>query len=232
MQSTFAGIEIGKRSLVAHTTGLTTIGHNLSNASVEGYSRQRIQLGAFEPIYVPGLNREETPGQIGQGVTVTSVERVHDQILQGRIISQANGRGYWEARDKYLLMVEQVYNEPAETSVRSHMDQFWEAWQDLSLRPEETASRQAVIERGRTLVGSIQNQYRGLKDIRDMLELEVSATVGRVNGILTDISDLNEQIVKIKAMGDNPNDLLDRRDLLTKELSGLMDITIDNRDPD
>lgn len=232
MQSTFAGIEIGKRSLVAHTAGLTTIGHNLSNASVEGYSRQRIQLGTFDPIYVPGLNREATPGQIGQGVTVTSIERVHDQILQGRIISQANGRGYWEARDKYLLMVEQVYNEPSETSVRSHMDQFWEAWQDLSLRPEETASRQAVIERGRTLVGSIQNQYRGLKDVRDMLELEVSATVGRVNGIINDISALNEQIVKIKAMGDNPNDLLDRRDLLTKKLSGLMEITIDNRDPD
>jgi len=232
MQSTFAGIEIGKRSLVAHTTGLTTIGHNLSNASVEGYSRQRIQLGSFDPIYVPGLNREATPGQIGQGVTVESVERVHDQILQGRIISQANGRGYWEARDKYLLMVEQVYNEPAETSLRSHMDQFWEAWQDLSLRPEETASRQAVIQRGQTLVGSIHNQYRGLKDIRDMLELEVTATVDSVNGILTDISNLNEQIVKVKAMGDNPNDLLDRRDLLTKELSGLMEITIDNRDPD
>ncbi len=232
MQSTFAGIEIGKRSLMAHTTGLTTIGHNLSNASVEGYSRQRIQLGSFDPIYVPGLNREATPGQIGQGVTVESVERVHDQILQGRIISQANGRGYWEARDKYLLMVEQVYNEPAETSLRSHMDQFWEAWQDLSLRPEETASRQAVIQRGKTLVGSIHNQYRGLKDVRDMLELEVTATVDSVNGILTDISNLNEQIVKVKAMGDNPNDLLDRRDLLTKELSGLMEITIDNRDPD
>ena len=232
MQSTFAGIEIGKRSLVAHTTGLTTIGHNLSNASVEGYSRQRIQLGSFDPIYVPGLNREATPGQIGQGVTVESVERVHDQILQGRIVSQANGRGYWEARDKYLLMVEQVYNEPAETSLRSHMDQFWEAWQDLSLRPEETASRQAVIQRGKTLVGSIHNQYRGLKDVRDMLELEVTATVDSINGILTNISNLNEQIVKVKAMGDNPNDLLDRRDLLTKELSGLMEISIDNRDPD
>ena len=60
MQSTFAGIEIGKRSLIAQTQGLTTIGHNLSNASVEGYSRQRIQLGAFDPIYVPGLNREAT----------------------------------------------------------------------------------------------------------------------------------------------------------------------------
>jgi flagellar hook-associated protein 1 FlgK len=36
MASTFSGIEMGKRSLQAHTTALTTIGHNLSNASTEG----------------------------------------------------------------------------------------------------------------------------------------------------------------------------------------------------
>jgi flagellar hook-associated protein 1 FlgK len=53
VQSAFAGIEIGKRSLIAHTQGLTTIGHNLSNASVEGYSRQRVQMKAFDPIYMP-----------------------------------------------------------------------------------------------------------------------------------------------------------------------------------
>ncbi|RKX92274.1 MAG: flagellar hook-associated protein FlgK, partial [Spirochaetes bacterium] len=80
MQSTFAGIEIGKRSLIAHNVGLTTTGHNLSNASVEGYSRQRVMMSAFDPIYAPELNRENTPGQVGQGVVVESVKRVHDQI--------------------------------------------------------------------------------------------------------------------------------------------------------
>ena len=45
MQSTFAGIELGKRSLNAHSQALNTVGHNLANASTEGYSRQRVQLG-------------------------------------------------------------------------------------------------------------------------------------------------------------------------------------------
>jgi flagellar hook-associated protein 1 FlgK len=73
MQSTFTGIEIGKRSLIAHTQALSTMGHNVSNASVDGYSRQRVHMGAVEPLYMPGLNRENTPGQIGQGVQVNRV---------------------------------------------------------------------------------------------------------------------------------------------------------------
>ncbi len=232
MQSTFTGIEIGKRSLIAHNVGLTTTGHNLSNASVEGYSRQRVMLSAFDPIYAPELNREETPGQVGQGVVVESVKRVHDQILEGRIVNQANGKGYWEARDKYLLMVEQVYNEPKDTSLRARLDEFWEGWQQLSLHPEEMSARKAVITRGKTLVDAIHNQYSGLKQIRDMIEEDVSATVRQVNSLLDDISKLNEQIVKVKAMGDNPNDMLDKRDLLVTKLSSLVDISVDNRDPD
>ncbi|MFI5369632.1 MAG: flagellar hook-associated protein FlgK, partial [Spirochaetia bacterium] len=76
MQSSFAPIELGKRGLVATTQGLQTIGHNLSNASTEGYSRQRVEMHATEPLYEPQLNREETPGQIGQGVDVTRIERL------------------------------------------------------------------------------------------------------------------------------------------------------------
>ncbi|MBN1649090.1 MAG: flagellar hook-associated protein FlgK [Spirochaetales bacterium] len=232
MQSAFAGIEIGKRSLIAHTTGLTTIGHNLSNVGVEGYSRQRVQMQPYDPIYFPGLNREETAGQIGQGVEVESINRVRDVILEKRIVAQANGQGYWEMRDKYLLMVEQVYNEPGEYSVRSLMDRFWDSWQELSIYPEKRAMRQSVIERGQNLIAGIQQEYRDLKEIRDMIEEDVKATVVRTNNLLGDISALNDEILKVKAMGDNPNDLLDRRDLLIKELSSIINITVDNRDPD
>ena len=232
MQSTFTGIEIGKRSLIAHTTSLQTVGHNLSNASVEGYSRQRVNLKAFDPLYLPQLNREMVPGQIGQGVDVQSIERVHDQILEGRIVSRANGRGFWEARDKYMLMVEQVYNEPTESSVRTSMDKFWDSWQEMSLHPQELAARQSVLERGQSLMDGIHRQYTGLKSIRDMIETDVTATVERSNAILSDLVSLNDQIVKVKALGDNPNDLLDQRDRLVKELSGYMNITVDNRDPD
>jgi len=232
MHSTFTGIEIGKRSLIAHNQGMSTIGHNLGNSAVDGYSRQRVEMKAFDPIFMPGLNRAETAGQLGQGVTAERIERIHDEILEGRIVAQANGKGYWELRDKYVLMLEQVYNEPEDISVRALMDRFWESWQELSMYPEQTSARHAVLQRGQSLMDGIHRRYEGLSRIRDMLEQDISATVGRVNSILSEVAGINEQIVKIEAMGDNPNDLLDQRDRLVKELSSLVNITVDGRDPD
>ncbi|MBQ5999152.1 MAG: flagellar hook-associated protein FlgK, partial [Treponema sp.] len=85
MGSTFSGIELGKRSIMAHTDAITTAGHNISNANTEGYSRQRVQLKEFDPLYKPDLERPERPGMIGQGIDVQSVERVRDEMLDNRI---------------------------------------------------------------------------------------------------------------------------------------------------
>ena len=232
MPSTFMGIEIGKRSLIGHSLGLNTIGHNLSNASVEGYSRQRIEMKATDPIYMPGLNRELRPGQIGQGMEVSRIERVRDMLLEGRIVAESAGEGYWTARDKYLLLLEQIYNEPTEFSVRSHLDRFWEAWQELSINPTEVAARQQVLQRGEALIDAVHSRYFRLKETRDMIEADVQATVTSVNELGREIAALNEQIVKIKALGDNPNDLMDRRDLLIGRLAELVDVTIGTQDPD
>lgn len=232
MQSTFTGIEIGKRSMVAHQQGMTTTGHNLSNASTEGYSRQRVELSPFEPIYLPGLNREETPGQIGQGTVVERIERVRDALLDKRIVAQGGGEGYWDTRDKYVLQLERLYNEPADVSIRGRMDAFWDAWQELSLHPADSAPRKAVLERGKTLIDSIKERYKGLTSLQNMAEEDIQGTVKRVNELSRQIADLNEQIQKIEAQGDNPNDLYDRRDLLVEKLSSIIDITTDGRDPD
>ena len=231
MQSSFAPIELGKRGLVATTQGLQTIGHNLSNASTEGYSRQRVEMHATGPLYEPQLNREETPGQIGQGVDVTRIERLKDMLLEGRIVSEQNVQGYWDSRDKYILMMEQVYNEPTDHSVRALMDQFWGSWQDLSLNPTEMASRRSVLEKGKSLVDGIHDRYQRLKGVRDMVEDDVRGTVAQVNELTRQIALLNGQIVKSQALGDNPNDILDRRDLLVGQLSTLVDISIRTNDP-
>jgi len=232
MSSTFSGIELGKRSLIAHNTAMQTVGHNLSNASTEGYSRQRVEMKPVDPLYDPGLNREARPGQVGQGVGVASIRRVRDELLQGRIVSQTNEKGYWEARDKYILMVEEVYNEPEDISVRSMMDKFWDSWQELSLHPDQLSARQAVVKRSETLMDGIHTRFNSLTSIREMLDDDVKVTVGEVNTFLKDIGKLNEQILKVEAMGDNPNDLYDQRDLLVEKLSSLVQIEVENRDPD
>lgn len=232
MGSTFSGIELGKRSIMAHTDAITTAGHNISNANTEGYSRQRVQLKEFDPLYRPDLERPERPGMIGQGIDVQSVERVRDEMLDNRITESQHSESYWETRSNYYTMIEQIYNEPDDVSIRSNMDKFWQSWQELSVHPESQAARQAVVSRGDSLVDSITSKWENLMGVGNLLNSDIEATVRQVNDFANQIAAINGEIVRSRAMEDNPNDLLDRRDLLIDKLSKLANITTDRRDSD
>ena len=232
MGSTFSGIELGKRSIMANTDAITTAGHNISNANTEGYSRQRVQIREFDPLYKPDLTRAERPGMIGQGVDVQSVNRIRDELLDKRIVGQQNVESYWQTRSDYYTMLEQIYNEPYDVSIRSNMDKYWEAWQELSVNSESQAARQAVVTRAETLTDSINQRWESLSGVADLINGDIEATVKEVNSITRQIADVNAEIIKSKAMGDNPNDLLDRRDLLVDKLSELINVSTDTRDSD
>ncbi|MDR0312484.1 MAG: flagellar hook-associated protein FlgK [Treponema sp.] len=232
MTSTFLSIEIGKRGVEAHQQAINVTGHNLVNQGTAGYSRQRVEFSAFEPIYLPGLNRAETAGQIGQGVVSTSIERIRDELLDRRIIAQAGGEGYWKTRDPYIRELENIYMEPGDNSIRSKMDEFWNAWEVLAIFPTDNSSRTAVVERGVSLIDGIHEHYKALKKLQDQTEEDIRLTVAQVNDLTWQISNLNKDIERIRAQGDNPNDLYDRRDLLADKLASLINITVDRRDPD
>lgn len=232
MANAFAGIELGKRSIMAHTQQIQTAGHNISNADTEGYTRQRVQIKTFDPLYRPDLSRAETPGQIGQGSTVESITRLRDEMLDSKIVENSNTESYWGTREKYYTMIEQVYLEPDEISVRTNMDAFWQSWQELSVHPESRAARAAVVTRGETLSSSINARFNSFKGISDLVDSDIKSTVKQINDYAKQIADVNAEIVRSKAMGDNPNDLLDRRDLLVEKLSTLANITSSTRDND
>ena len=217
---------------MAHTDAITTAGHNISNANTEGYSRQRVQLKEFDPLYKPDLERAERAGMIGQGMDSQSINRVRDELLDQRITEQQHSESYWETRSKYYTMIEQIYNEPNDVSIRSNMDKFWEGWQELSVHPESQAARQAVVTRGESLADSIKTKWEALMGVRNLINGDIEATVKQVNDYTRQIAALNAEIVRSRGMGDNPNDLLDRRDLLVDKLSKIINITSDRRDSD
>ncbi len=232
MQSTFAGLEIAKRGLAAHNQALLTIGHNLTNASTEGYSRQRVEFSEMDPLYAPSLNREETPGQIGQGVVVSRIERVRDDLVHGRIVAETGLQGYWSTRDSYIAQLEKTVNEPSDSSVRTLMDKFWDSWQELSLRPGELPAREAVLSRGGALTEGIRDRYRRLSDLGSTLDGDIRGQARQVNDLAKRIAELNNEIQKSKALGDSPNDLMDQRDLLVEKLGTIVPVTVDQRDKD
>ena len=232
MGSTFSGIETAKRGLAAHQQALQTTGHNISNADNKHYSRQKVNFNAMQPLYNPSLNRANGPGMIGQGVQIENIERVRDHFVDDRIMASSQERSYWAVRERYLSQVEIIYNEPSETAIRANMDKFWQSWQELSQFPEEVSHREVVKTRAQELIYNVKNTYAKIHDLQEQADAEIQQTVARLNSIGSEIRDLNEKILKSQTAGDNPNDLLDRRDMLMAKLGDIADVSVSRTDKD
>ena len=232
MPSTFMGIEIARRGIATHQQALTTTGHNISNADNKNYSRQRVDMETMHPLYEPALNRAGGAGQLGQGPKAGAVERMRDEFVDGRVHNAEQTKSQWETREKYLHQVEVIYNEPSDDSLRAQLDRFWQSWQELSQFPEEMSHRELVRTRGREVTFRMRDTFQKLSDLRRQADFEFEVTVGRINDMATQLKDLNSRIMKSQAVGDRPNDLMDKRDAIVQELSKLADITIEKQDPD
>lgn len=232
MTSTFMGLEIGKKGLMAHQQALHVTGHNISNAANKEYSRQRVIISAADPLYVPGLNREERAGNIGQGSVVSAVERVRDAFIDDRIAVEKDVMGYWKTKSDFIYQIETVYNEPSDQSVRSRLDELWKGWEELSKYPEERSTREVVKEKAVNLSNEVKHVYRQLTELRDDANRQVYQRVEEINMYARDIRDLNERILKAEALGDNPNDLKDKRDALIEKLTEIVNVSIGRSDKD
>lgn len=227
---TFSNIEIGKNGIMTHQSAIGVVGHNISNMNTEGYSRQKIRIATVDPLARAELNRPGRPGQVGQGPKVESIKRVRDELLDTRIVESTHEESFWKTRESYLLKLDHIYNEPTETSLRSMMDNFWQSFQELSVFPEQGSARQVVLERAHTLAEGVAKRFNSLELVRKEASEDIALTVKRVNDITTEVAKLNKEIKRSVAVGDNPNDLMDKRDLLVNELSNYMSITVLQKD--
>ncbi len=82
------------------------------------------------------------------------------------------------------------------------------------------------------LTNEVQHVYKQLYELRLSANREIEARVNQINLYARDIRDLNERILKAEAVGDNPNDLKDKRDALIEKLSTIVDISVGRTDKD
>ncbi len=226
MINSFFGLEMGRRAMDYFRRGMETSGHNIANADVEGYSRQRVEASTTEPYTVPGMSRPEIPLQIGTGVKVDAIVRLRDAFLDAQYSEEASLQGYWEALEQAIDNIELFVNEPAGEGLSSALNAFWSALQELQKRPENSAAREGVIQSAQSLTVFLSQLAQNYDQYRVSLNNDLKLSVEEANALIDQIAALNGTIAEIQAVGGNPNDLLDRRDLLVDKLSLLLDVSV------
>ena len=215
---------MGAGALYAHQNAIQTTGNNIANVDTEGYSRQGVRYETN-----PSLNA--FPGQIGQGVRATEVYRMFNRFVEKAYINKSSDSARWAEQHSLLRNVDAlVYESDVIPGVGSTLNSFFNGWQTLSNNGTLISSREALLSDAENLTTYIREQYNTLRYMQQQMDGLIQADVARANQLIQEIAQLNGQINQHSVLGkNNPNSLMDQRDLKARQLSEIIDIDIIDR---
>ena len=223
MRSTFAGLNTMVRGIFSNQLSLDTVGHNITNASTDGYSRQSVNLAATKAQSVASLYGDVL---VGTGVDSTSIERARNVYADKQYWSETSTQQYYKTTQTNYDKVEAIFDDSDSTGVLNAMEEFYKAWQDLSSNASTASSRVAVIEKGNVFADKLKTVSQQMQDQINAQYDDMRLTVGKVNDATEQIVQLNKSIMSLEATGGSANDLRDQRDLLVDELSKYMNVNV------
>lgn len=210
----------GISGLNAAQNMLNVISNNISNAHTAGYNRQ-------QQILTQANGTQHHFGFVGNGVSVTAVNRAFNQFVVGQLRQSQSQNGSIKSYYNELSKVDNLLAEN-ENSISSQLNNLFSSLNKLTSNAGDASTKQSVISNLTSLVGQFNKTENNLKNQIANINTELTNNVNQVNTYLEQIAELNQKISKLQAVsgGNEPNALLDQRDQLVNELSEIIGITV------
>lgn len=210
---------IAQSGLSAAQSALNVVGNNLSNAMTTGYSRQEIMLGEAG-------GKTTQYGFFGYGVQTNDVKRCYDSFLNNQVRSATSQFQALDGRYEQLSQVDDMLGDDT-NNLSVTMGNIFGAMEKMSSDPVSPAARQEVLSQFKAIANQYQSNSSTLNGLEKSTNTKISQTVDDINAYAKQLASLNDQIAKVHAgSGNLPADLLDQRDQVLSQLSGLTGIKV------
>ena len=209
---------IGTSGLLAFQRSLNTISHNIANVNTKGYSKQSVDL-ATRPPQATGY------GFAGNGVETVTIRRSYDAFVESSLRSSTSATAEFESFHALASQLDNVLAN-TDTGMNSSLQRYFNAVQDVADTPSSPAARQVLFNEGQQLATQFNELADWIEGVRGQVNSELRSGVDEINQFSTAIAELNQAIVIEQGRaGHPPNDLLDQRDTLIKDMSELVSVT-------
>jgi flagellar hook-associated protein 1 FlgK len=230
---TLQGLQTALSGLLAEQRAMDVTANNIANSNTVGYSREKAVMAPTPPIEIPALSELTGNGaRLGTGVTVETITRIRNVYLDSQYRTQNSALSASGVSAEVLQQVQSAFDEPSEAGLASQLSAFWGAWTSLSETPTSEAAKTGVVSAGTQLAHTLNSLSAQLATISTQAEEQYAARTGangEVQGMANQIAQLNGQIRLAEEAGQQPNEMLDRRDLLIDKLSSLAQVTVERQ---
>ncbi|MCL2766646.1 MAG: hypothetical protein FWD21_03070, partial [Peptococcaceae bacterium] len=148
--------------------------------------------------------------------------RFRDLYLDNQWREVASSVGYWNGMVNTLKKVEILVQEPDpdyQYGTQALISDFFNVWSELNHYRHDLGVKEAVIQAAAAMTNAFRQTYAQIDNVRENTNKMINNTIDRINEVSKQITILNKEIDRVMRVGQNPNDLLDKRDLLLDELS-------------
>lgn len=211
-------MSIALQALMAEQGALEITSNNIANVNTPGYSRQI-------PIFSENPTIQQGSLALGEGVSLQQFQSVRDQLLQLRIYEETQQQGNSQAQLNSLQQVEGIFADPTQ-GIGAALSAFFNSLSQLSADPTNMAVRQQVLTAANGLASAFHQSETSLDGIQSNLDLAVPQTITQINQLTQQIAQLNGQVAQLQGAGQDPGSVQDQRDELTRQLSGLINISV------
>ena len=213
-------INIGISGLKSHQVGLSVTGNNVANINTPGYSRQ-------EAVFVDKPGQLTGQGYVGQGSNIETVRRITSQFV---LEQQRGDTSVYKEREAVLDQASVIDNLLASTStgLTPSLSRFFEAVQGVAEDPTSVPQRQLLLTQTEGLVSRFNSLSDRLNGIVSNINQSIEADVSSINALSRGLAETNVALALASSSGGagrEPNQLLDERDELLRQLSQYVQVT-------
>lgn len=228
MGAEFGGLNTALSALYAQRRGLEVTGQNVANVNTDGYTRQRVLMTSVGGSVIPAMYAKSDG--VGAGVAVSSVQRLQDAFLESRANTEQANLSYLQDQQATLGRIEQAFGEPGPNGLQSMLSAFWNSWDDVATSPDDPAARTQLLGQAQTLVDGFNHSAQLLDAQWTSTREHLISQVQAINTAAANVASLNKAIIAATKAGNNPNDLMDQRDMLVRQVTSMVGGTTRNND--
>ena len=210
-------LNAAKDALLTQQYAIDVISHNVTNINTEGYTKQT-------PVIVAKPGESYAGFLFGRGVELSDIVSSTNSFIESRLQNSLTGYNATAEKQQYMTVLESVFSENSGWSLSNQLNELWNAWNGLANNPSALPERNILSESGTTLARTFNNIYTELKNMGMEIGNSMEIGLGSVNQLISQIADVNQQILSSE-VGGTANDLRDQRTHLVGKLAEYMDIS-------
>ena len=209
-------IGIASNAVASYQRALGTVSNNIANVNTEGYSRQDVVLKDTAPTKAANMF-------FGTGVALEAVKRQFDAFAESNLRNSTSDLSSQKPMVEYSKRVMDIMGDKS-VGLSSALDDFFGAANALSADPASSVLRSSFLRSSEGVSSRFAELSGQLGLVGTETTQALESTTKQVNTLTSQLALVNQNMASSATEDGQSAEILDRRDLILRQLSDLVRI--------